>query len=364
MLKKAIQVLSSLKLTIVLITLLSIIVVWGTFYQVDHGIYAAQKRFFESWFFVEFLFIPLPGTKTIIALLAVNLIASGVRIFSFRIEKLGILLMHLGTAILIAGSGIAASMINESAITLAEGESTSVALKSHEWQISLFQKKTGTFKPLGRKIFSNLKKGQTIQFDKSALNFKILELYTNCSAIGSNPHHIESLQYQSIQKDGNNVPGAIVTVSTGAAGPNMSTKMVLYGGSSMPSITNLNSDTIIGALQQVQVSLPLNIQLLKFTHEYHPGTGNARSYQSQVAVKNSEINRTAVISMNRPFRYKTVSFYQTGYSQDGDKVVSTLTVVDNPVRFIPYLSGIIVIAGLFYHFIFALSNFIRKTRSV
>lgn len=363
MLKKVIQVVGSLKITIVLIALLSIVVVWGTFYQVDHGIYAAQKRFFESWFFVELLIIPLPGIKTIIALLSINLIASGVRIFSFKIEKLGILLMHVGTAILIAGSGIAASMINESTITLAEGESTSVALKSHEWQISLFQKKEGTFTSLGSGIFSKFKKGQLIQFHNSGVNLKILELYTNCSADGSNPHHIESLQYQSIQKDGNNVPGAVVTVC-GTDGSSEVSKMILYGGSSMPSITTLNSDTIVGVLQPMQVSLPLNIQLLKFTHEFHPGTGNARSYQSQVAVKNSEVNRTAVISMNRPFRYKTVSFYQTGYSQDGDKVVSTLTVVDNPVRFIPYLSSIIVIAGLFYHFIFALTKFIRKTQSV
>jgi hypothetical protein len=363
MLKKVFQVLGSLKITIVLIALLSIVVVWGTFYQVDHGIYAAQKRFFESWFFVELLIIPLPGIKTLIALLSVNIITSGVRIFSFRIEKLGILLMHVGIAILIAGSGIAASMINESTITLAEGESTSVALKSHEWQITLFQKNAGTFKSLGRSSFSNLKKGQLIQFNESGVNLKILELYSNCSSYGSNPHHIESLQYQSIQKDGNNVPGAVVTVS-GAVGSNEVSKMVLFGGSSMPSITTLNNDTIVGVLQPAQVSLPLNIQLLKFTHEFHPGTGNARSYQSQVAVKNGEINRTAIISMNRPFRYKTVSFYQTGYSHDGDKVVSTLTAVDNPVRFIPYLSSIIVIAGLFYHFIFALTKFIRKTRVV
>jgi hypothetical protein len=119
----------------------------------------------------------------------------------------------------------------------------------------------------------------------------------------------------------------------------------------------------MGVLQPVQVSLPLNIQLLNFTHEYHPGTGNARSYQSQVAVKNDEINRLAVISMNRPFRYKSVSFYQTGFSQEGGKVISTLSVVDNPVRFVPYLSSIIVIVGLFYHFLFALIKFIRKTRS-
>lgn len=353
----------SLKFTVILIALLSIIVVWGTFYQVDHGIYAAQKRFFGSWFFIELLFIPLPGINTIISLLAINIFASGVRIFSLRVEKLGIFLMHAGTAILIAGSGFAASMINESIINLAEGESTSVALKSHEWEISLFQKKTGTYKPLGRRIFTKLNKGQIIRFNEYGVNVEILELYTNCSAYGSNPHVIEGLQYQTSQKEGNNIPGAVITFSSDAIRSSLLPKMVLYGGSSVPAITTLNNDSIMGVLQPVQVALPLNIQLLNFTHEYHPGTGNARSYQSQVAVKNDEINRMAIISMNRPFRYKSVSFYQTGFSQDGGKVISTLSVVDNPVRFVPYLSSIIVIAGLFYHFIFALITFIRKMRS-
>ncbi|HEX2955468.1 MAG TPA: cytochrome c biogenesis protein ResB [Chitinispirillaceae bacterium] len=363
MFKKIIKILGSLKLTIILIALLSIIVVWGTFYQVDHGIYAAQKRFFGSWFFIEFLYIPLPGIKTIITILAVNLLASGIRIFSFRIEKLGILLIHLGTAILIAGGGIAASRINESTITLAEGESTSVALRSHEWEISLFRKNEGKFTLLGRSIVSKLREGQNIKCNESDMTVKILELYSNCKAYGENPHFVESLQYQAPYKDGNNIPGVVVTVTSGSTDSTVIPKMVLYGGSSVPSIITLNDDTLIGVLQPVHVSLPLNIQLLKFTHEYHPGTGNARSYQSQVAVKNSEINRSAVISMNRPFRYKTVSFYQTGFSMDGDKVISTLTVVDNPVRFVPYLSGIIIIAGLLFHFSFALVAFIRKKQS-
>jgi hypothetical protein len=362
MLRKSIKILASLKLTVILIAILGVIVIWGTFYQVDHGIYAAQKRFFGSWFFLELLFIPLPGIKTIITLLAINLLASGVRVFSFRIEKFGILLMHLGTAILIVGAGIAASLINESTITLAEGESTSVALRSHEWEISLYQKNAGTFTLLGRSGLSKLKVGQNVRFNESDINVKIQELYSNCRAFGSNPHVIKSIEYTAPQQDGNNVPGVVMTISPDGSGSTLLQKMIMYGGASAPSMVILGNDTLMGMLQPVQVKLPLNIQLVKFTQEYHPGTNNARSYQSQVTVKNNEINRTAVISMNRPFRYKTVSFYQTGFSQNDGKVVSTLSVVDNPVRFVPYLSSIIVIAGLLYHFMFVLVTFVRKTR--
>ncbi|HEX3020009.1 MAG TPA: cytochrome c biogenesis protein ResB, partial [Chitinispirillaceae bacterium] len=97
---------------------------------------------------------------------------------------------------------------------------------------------------------------------------------------------------------------------------------------------------------------PVEIELIKFTKEEHPGTKTAKSYNSRVRVKGPELNREVVISMNRPFRYKTFTFYQSSYSNENGRTASTLSVVDNPVRFVPYVTGIIIMLGLLYHFIF------------
>lgn len=351
---------ASLKLTIALVALLSVVVIGGTFYQVDHGVYAAQKRFFGSWFFFELVLLPLPGVKTIISLLAINLLAAGARLFSCRIEKIGILLIHVGIGLLIVGAGFAAVMISESSITLNEGEKASFAFRNHAWQIAFYKKSKGNYHSAGTREVAGLKKGQTLDFTETGLTLKVLESYTNCSAIGSYPHAIESLQNKAPEKDGNNTPGVILAVSYGLPGNAPASEMVLYSGSSVPSLFVANNDTLMGMLQPVLVPLPLSVQLVKFSKENHPGTENAKSYQSHVHVKNDKIDRDAVISMNHPFRYKSVSFYQTGFSEHDGKIASTFSVVSNPVRSVPYFSSILVILGLLYHCAYMLLNSLKK----
>jgi hypothetical protein len=43
------QLFLSLHTTVICLIILCILVLWGTFYQIDHGIYAAKARFFSSW---------------------------------------------------------------------------------------------------------------------------------------------------------------------------------------------------------------------------------------------------------------------------------------------------------------------------
>lgn len=353
---------SSLKLTILLIALLSAVVIWGTLYQVDYGIYAAQKRFFGSWFFIVVTWLPLPGIKTIVLLLTINLLAAGARLFSLRIAKIGILLLHVGTGALIVGAGFAASMISESSIMLNEGEKTSVALKYHAWQIAFYKKSNGTFRSAGTRDIAGLKKGQTLDFTEAGFTAKVRESYANCSAIGPDPHGIKSLQNKAPQKDGNNTPGVVLAVFHGSPANAPAPEMILYSGASVPSLFVINNDTIMGVLQPVQVPLPLSVQLIAFSKENHPGTDNAKSYQSHIHVKNDKIDRDAVVSMNRPFRYKSISFYQSGFSENEGKIASTLSVVTNPVRSIPYLSSILIILGLLYHCMYLFITFVKKAQ--
>jgi hypothetical protein len=360
--KNILKTAASMKVTVACVLMLSLLVIWGTFYQVDYGVYAAQKRFFASWFFVEFGFIPFPGIKTVITLLSMNLLASSFRVFNFNIRKIGIFLMHLGVVILIAGSGFAASMIKESTVSLMEGEKTSVALKQFDWEIAFFRKSQGTITNIGRRNISGLKKGQVIEFKQFGTSITILENYSNCVGYGTNPHIIESLLGKPSEKNGNNYPGVVVNVNTRMNGGGEIPKMILYSGSGAPSIFALENDTLMGMLQQIQVPLPFSIQLVKFTKVDHPGTQEAKSYQSLIHIENDRINREALISMNRPFRYKTMTFYQTGFSHQGDALSSTLSVVDNPIRFVPYLSSIVTIVGLLYHYIFSFFNFIKKEK--
>jgi hypothetical protein len=358
--KKVLRTAASIRITITCVLALSLLVVWGTFYQVDNGIYAAQKQIFGSWFFIEFGVIPFPGIKTVITLLTINLLATSLRVFSFNFRKAGIFLIHLGIIILIAGSGFSVSLVNESTVSLLEGESTTVSIKQYEWEIALFRKSQGVITNIGRKNISGLKKGDNVEFRDYGILLHILESYTNCTGYGSNPHIIESLLSKPPEKNGRNFPGVVVNIQNRLSGGGEVPRMVLFSGSEAPAIFAFDGDTLMGVVQQAQVLLPFTVQLRKFTKIDHPGTREAKSYQSLIVISNDNINREALISMNRPFRYRTITFYQTGFSQQGEAMSSTLSVVDNPVRFVPYLSSIIVILGLLYHYIFAFFTYIKE----
>ena len=63
------------RLTVYALAFLFVLTFWGTVYQVDHGLYAAQERFYNSWIILIGGFVPFPGTQLVLAILTVNLTA-------------------------------------------------------------------------------------------------------------------------------------------------------------------------------------------------------------------------------------------------------------------------------------------------
>ena len=94
---------ASLKLTVVCLLLLIVLVVWGTVYQADHGLYQAQQKFFHSWFFLVFGFIPFPGTVLVMFVLFFNLVNSLFFRLRFHWSNIGNIITHLGIIVLLVG---------------------------------------------------------------------------------------------------------------------------------------------------------------------------------------------------------------------------------------------------------------------
>jgi len=69
-----IKFLSSTRITVVCLFLLFILTFWGTIAQVQQGLYAAQDRFFNSFYFLAAGWIPFPGAQLVLWVLFVNLI--------------------------------------------------------------------------------------------------------------------------------------------------------------------------------------------------------------------------------------------------------------------------------------------------
>jgi hypothetical protein len=95
----------------------------------------------------------------------------------------------------------------------------------------------------------------------------------------------------------------------------------------------------------------MRVELSGFEAKWHPGTQKAKSFQSRLRLFGKNMDREVAIEMNRPFRYKDFTFYQMGYSeQEGGGHSSTLAIVKNPLRYLPYIASLIIVAGLFLHF--------------
>lgn len=118
--------LASLKLTVVLLLLLALVVLVGTAWQAEHGLSVAQRDVFSAWIFPLFGFIPLPGLLLAGLLLFVNLLAAAAFRLRYRWRHAGLILIHYGLLLLIAGGFIISLGNAEYFLTLREGESADV----------------------------------------------------------------------------------------------------------------------------------------------------------------------------------------------------------------------------------------------
>src|SRR5580698_863458 len=70
------KVIASSRITVICLFLLFILTFWGTIAQVQQGLYVAQERFFNSFFFLAAGFIPFPGAQLVLWVFFINLISS------------------------------------------------------------------------------------------------------------------------------------------------------------------------------------------------------------------------------------------------------------------------------------------------
>src|SRR5690349_11272388 len=100
--KRVWKILTSLRLTVVLLALSIVLVFVGTVAQADEGLYNAQERYFQHWIVVGISFfghhIPLvwPGGYLLGTALLINLLAAHIQRFQWTWKKLGIHLAHIG----------------------------------------------------------------------------------------------------------------------------------------------------------------------------------------------------------------------------------------------------------------------------
>lgn len=138
--------------------------------------------------------------------------------------------------------------------------------------------------------------------------------------------------------------------------------------SEMRSVPIAEQATVNGADYQFYLRFQRNykdyeVELLDVSRTNYVGTATPRDYRSQIIIRDSETGRADEFAlwMNNPLRYKGETFYQSGYNQlpDGSEV-TTLSVVQNTGWMLPYIACMIVAVGMFAQFGLTLGRYLSR----
>jgi hypothetical protein len=349
-----IKFLSSSRITVVCLFLLFILTFWGTIAQVQQGLYMAQERYFNSFFFLAAGFIPFPGAQLVLWVLFANLICMMVLTFKkfTQWENSGLLIIHLGLILYFFAAFMVFHVYQESNVHLAEGEGTNVSVSYQDWELAYWINDTND-----RQVTAfdtrYFKPGFQIPFENKDFILTVNKFYLNCDALSDTSLTEKPVDKQKEQ----NVEGGIFDLKVN----DRSHPLILYGLGSQGTPVSIAGKTYYFILRHKRFPLPFIIKLDHFKAEFHPGTDVAKSFESMVTITTGTLERQVRIYMNNPLRYKDYTVYQASYDTDNTgKQYSTLAVVNNFARVLPYIACFCVFFGLALHFL--IQAFIAKAK--
>jgi hypothetical protein len=336
----AFHFLSGGTLTVIGLCVLLVLTIGGTVYQVEHGLYQAQKDYFQSWIVLLFGFLPFPGGQLTLWALTVNLALSSTFRLKRTLRALGLHIIHWGLILLLVGSFVSYRFGQESQVTFFEGELANVSIDYRLWELAAWSE-ADPARLVSAVDFDGLSAGSKVAL--GALPIVIRAAYPNARATA---YGLEAVKGGKPEQ---RLPGALLSL------PNDVLLPVWAGNEYQEIIVDGVSYRI--ALRRIRYPLPFSIRLLEFKKETHTGTSMAKSYESLVEINQGGVARQVRIYMNHPLREAGLTFYQSSYAEDHGRKSSTLAVVRNVGWWLPYASSALIFLGMLAHFI---SMFYRK----
>ena len=367
--REIIKILSSPKLFVYSLVWLMVLVIVGTVSQRDIGLFASQQRYFSSYFFLVGP-IPLPGGSIVLALMLTNLITMLLKHNLWKVNKIGIIVVHLGGIMLLVGAGITAIFSSEGSMVIEEGSRSNTVDDYHNTELAIINTSEQDFDEytvFGQPLFvsGNNLTHENLDFDITILDY--MDNSTLESRIGSSDMQykgmLKNFSLKEISRDKDdmkNRPGIVFQVSG-----SFNDSDGIYGlifGQSVPATLKIDGKDYVMSIQKKKTYLPFAIELQDFKKVMHPGTQVAKSYSSRVNLIKNNVPRSVLIEMNKPLRHKGYTFYQASFIEGPDGEATVLAAVHNYGRLFPYISSIIMSIGLLLHMLINLPLLLKKNK--
>jgi len=391
----ALDALSSMKVTVLLLLLLGVVTFAGTLAQEPLGLYEAQRQFFESFFVVWdtgvpffglrgsegplTVNVPLPGGYLLMVGLFVNLVFGGVVRHKWTARNVGILVTHLGIGLLLVAGFVKLHFSYSGHVALFEGKSTRHMVSFHEFELALLKKEAeGVVERTVPAAALVRAMDDVVVVEAPDLPFRIevSNWLENCRPRQKGPM-VEAAGPTATDADGvvtflqplvrakereRNLAGCFVKIVERAG--LKETTAVLWGwdGGAYDTAREPFRFEAGGAtwgldLRRVTWDLPFEVRLDRFQKADHPGTMMPRDFSSWVTVQEGDgAERQVHIYMNHPLRSRDHVFFQTnwgpqpGSGSNGPPWYSVFEVAKNPSDAWPKYASYVVLLGLLLHF--------------
>jgi hypothetical protein len=361
--KWAFDGLASYGFVVVLLSFLLLLTLLGTLEQAEYGLFAVQKKYFDSLFLVHKLFglipIPLPGVYLLLALLFVNLVCGAIIRAPKHWRYPGMLIAHGGILLLLVAGFVNQHFATYGHLQLFEGEASSRFSSYHEWVLEIRKLDASSrVYVIPADQLSDASGEQKFASAELPFDLVVSGYSENCRPIPASGHaHASSVDgffLQSISRDKEseaNFAGAYVDVIEKTGGPTQS--FITWGLEHYPHVVHVGDDRWAIGITRNSWALPFKIVLDDFTVEHHPNTGIPKVFMSEVTKIEGKTHEKIRISMNKPLRYEGYTLFQATWGpQDaapGARLFSGLAVVRNPADHWPLYSCIVVGIGLLIH---------------
>jgi hypothetical protein len=426
MLDRLLKLLTSLRLTVVLLAFGIVLVFVGTVAQADEGLYNAQTRYFKHWLvwgvtmFGHRVPVALPGGYLIGTFLLVNLVAAHIKRFQFTTKKIGIQLTHAGVILLLVGQLTTDLFSQETQIHFFEGQTRSYSESGTHYELAFRTDVDADTEEVVAIPERLLARGGEVKHEKLPFVIRVKSYWNNSDPSFRAPMMqngpplttngiARSFDFQPAAEtksmESKNVPTALIEIigSSGSLGTwvvsgwagdeqlvdvlreNFSRQAdrqmaaTMIGRLLEPQKIDAGGKQFTFTLRPARVYTPYSLSLLKATHSVYTGTATAatpdgipKDFRSRVRLENPGTgeNREVEIYMNSPLRYSGLTFYQYQMAagdvarQAGRVPSSTLQVVRNPAWLTPYAGCIMVAAGLVTQFMIHLVGFVSRRKRV
>lgn len=375
---RLLRIFSSLGLSAVLLLLLGLLTWLGTLEQVHAGLFEVQKRYFESFGLIHRVGavpIPLPGGQLVLWTLFANLLVGGMLRLRRGKATIGVLIVHVGIALMLAAGFVKLRYSEEGHTTLFEGQRASTFQSYYRWEIAVVERTVDgrlVERVAPEAMFADAVGGRTAEIRSSSLPFR-LELshfLRNARPLPKGPMFEVSvpvidglfLREEPLALEAEQNAAGVYATATDARGARSSG--ILWGADAAPWTISADGRLFAVSLRHERYDLPFELALVDFRKEDHPRTSMPSSFESDVTIREGATTRPVTISMNQPLRSDGLVVYQASWGPSnagpGDALFSTFAVVRNPADHMPLWSCIVIACGMLLHFSRKLARHVRS----